>query len=89
MTNHPEWVWKRAAELLNEEVGCNAFVASGRSFSMTAIAKLIAKYEQPPVDLDLEVVQVVIRAVYGAVFDGIELDRALAAYKALMAARNG
>jgi hypothetical protein len=89
MTNHPEWVWKRAAELLNEEAGGNAFVASGRSFYMTAVASLIAKYEQPPVDPDVEVVRVVLRSAYGAVFEGPEFDRALAAYKALMALRNG
>jgi hypothetical protein len=90
MTNHPEWVWKRAAELLNEASRGSWCAHSDRKTNpMQTVASLIAKYEQPPVDPDVEVVKVVIRAVYGAVFDGIEFNRALAAYKALMAARNG
>jgi hypothetical protein len=59
MTDHPEWVWKRAAEVLTDEVGLR-YTCAMRGPAMRTVASLIAKHEQPPVEPDEEVVQVVL-----------------------------
>jgi hypothetical protein len=90
MTNHPEWVWKRAADVLNEEVGGLGYEPDDRGIAICAVASLIAKYEQEPVDPDVEVVRRVILAWYGVkmeIENHPDFSSALAAYKALMASR--
>jgi hypothetical protein len=91
MTDHPEWIWKRAIELVNLQSNLK-FDVFDRGPAMRALASLIAKHEQPPVDPDEEVVRVVLQAWWGDDSwknrgDSRDISDALAAYKALMASR--
>lgn len=61
MIEHPAWVWKRAAELLNEGCGYRWFERD-RDQPMQTVANLVAKYEQEPVDPDAAVVQAILKA---------------------------
>jgi len=87
MTDHPEWVWRRAAEVLNEKSSVNYAKPYHRGPDMLAVASLIAKHERPPVDPDEEVVITILSAAKIWLSD-TKLADALAAYKALMASRN-
>jgi hypothetical protein len=87
MTDHPEWVWKLAAEVLNAERADNPWRSDTRTSTMRAVASLIAKHEQPPVDPDMEVVNVVLNAYERERGHADGVNAALADYKALMASR--
>lgn len=88
MTDHPQWVWERAAQELNDVHGINRWSAGydKECEAMCAVANLIAKYEQPPVDPDEAVVKAVLDAWTGFAdsFEGWPTNaaRALAVYKA-------
>lgn len=85
MTDHPQWVWKRAAQELNRH--CSGWIPEDRELpAMQTVANLIAKYEQPPVDPDEAVVKAVVEAWCGYKVDwwewAADTARALAVYKA-------
>ena len=52
----PQWAKKRACELANDECGRHAWFPADCNqgyTSLTALARYIAKHEEPPVDPDL------------------------------------
>ena len=81
----PEWALKEAVARLNAEDAGYSYPKDAKMHQVKTVARLIAKYEQPPVDSDVAALERVLDA-FGFQGRSVWWGKALAQFKAEIAA---